>query len=293
MRFIVYGAGALGSFIGGMLSKKFDVLLVGRKKHMDAIAEKGLTIEGITNGVFHPSVKWDGSKYDVIILTTKAYDTEKAVREAKEKFGKMPVLSLQNGLKNEEKIAKIMGRENVIGGITNHGITFIQPGRIRHAGYGKTLIGEIYRKNGERVEEIAKSFNEVGIETEVSDNIKKEIWKKAIINSAINPLTAIFKCRNGELLNHKNLLKKICEEGEKIARKDGFEMESAFNATLEVIEKTKENYSSMLQDVLNGKKTEIEEINGEIAEIAKKYGIEACYNIVLTEIIKGMESVGT
>ncbi len=293
MKIIVYGAGALGSLFAALLSKKHDVLVVGREKHIKAIEKKGLVVEGLTNGIFHPKTRWDGSKYELIILTTKAYDTKKAVEEAVERFGKLPFLSLQNGLNNEEEIASIVGKENVIGGITNHGVTFIDYGKIRHAGYGETIIGEMDGKMGNRIRKIARAFNEVGIKTRISERIKEEIWRKAIINSAINPLTTIFKCKNGAIMKYKSLIREICDEGSKIARKEGYVINDAFEKTMEIIEKTADNYSSMLQDVMNGKRTEIEEINGAIASVGKKHGIKACYNIVLTKIIKEMENVGT
>ncbi len=293
MKIIVYGAGALGSLFAALLSKKHDVLVVGREKHIKAIEKNGLVVEGLTNGIFHPKTRWDGSKYELIILTTKAYDTKKAVEEAVERFGKLPFLSLQNGLNNEEEIASIVGKENVIGGITNHGVTFIDYGKIRHAGYGETIIGEMDGKMGNRIRKIARAFNEVGIKTRISERIKEEIWRKAIINSAINPFTTIFKCKNGAIMKYKSLIREICDEGSKIARKEGYVINDAFEKTMEIIEKTADNYSSMLQDVMNGKRTEIEEINGAIANVGKKHGIKACYNIVLTKIIKEMENVGT
>ena len=293
MKIIVYGAGALGSLFAALLSKKHDVLVVGREKHIKAIEKNGLVVEGLTNGIFHPKTRWDGSKYELIILTTKAYDTKKAVEEAVERFGKLPFLSLQNGLNNEEEIASIVGKENVIGGITNHGVTFIDYGKIRHAGYGETIIGEMDGKMSNRVRKIAKAFSEAGIETRISERIKEEIWRKAIINSAINPLTTIFKCKNGAIMKYENLIREICDEGSKIARKEGYVINDAFEKTMEIIEKTADNYSSMLQDVMNGKRTEIEEINGAIANAGEKHGIKACYNIVLTKIIKEMENVGT
>ena len=289
MKFIIYGAGALGSLFGGLLSKCHDVLLVGRKEHMNAISKRGLRIEGITNEIFYPNVEWDGSDYDLMILTVKAYDTEKSMEQAIKKFGVMPVLSLQNGLGNEDIIAKFVGNENTIGGVTNHGVTFVSSGRIKHAGKGITIIGG---KN-DMVEKIANAFNKCGIETKISKNIKEEIWRKTIINSAINSLTTILKCKNGELIKYKNLIKKICNEGAKVAKMEGYSINDAFEKTMDVIINTKNNYSSMLQDIMNKKRTEINEINGEISRIAKLHGMHACYNTVLTEIIKEMENVGT
>lgn len=288
MRFIVYGAGAIGSLFAALLSEKHDVLVVGNEKHIKAIEAKGLIVEGITNGVFHPETEYDGGKYELIILSTKAYDTRNAIKQAVEKFGIMPVLSIQNGLRNEEIIAEHVGWENVIGGITTHGVTFLEPGRIRHAGYGKTIIGGFGSLD---VNRIAEAFNESGIETHVSENIMKEIWRKSIINSAINGLTAVMKCRNGELRKVKELVKEICKEGERVARAWGYEIDDSFKATMEVIHNTSMNYSSMLQDILNGKKTEVEEINGAIAEMGREKNINTCMNETITKLIKGMESV--
>ncbi|MCD6512943.1 MAG: 2-dehydropantoate 2-reductase [Thermoplasmata archaeon] len=289
MKFIVYGAGAIGSLFAALLSENHEVLVVGRKEHIEAIFRHGLIVEGITNGVFYPETEYDGSRYDVIILSTKAYDTETAIKEAVEKFGVMPVVSIQNGLRNEERIAEHVGWENVVGGVTTHGVTFMEPGRIKHAGRGKTLLGGFL--SNEMANRIAKAFNESGIETVVTEDIMEEIWRKSIVNSAINGLTALLRCRNGELKKIKEIVMEICEEGEKIAMAYGYDIHDAFERAMEVIDNTSMNYSSMLQDVLNGKRTEVEEINGAIAEMGRKKGINACMNDVITKLIKGMENV--
>lgn len=293
MKIVIFGAGALGSLIGGLLSVNNDVLFVGREKHIKAIEKEGLKIKGITEGVFHPKTRYDGSKYDLAILTTKAYDTRTATRQIMKKFGKTPILSLQNGLKNEEIIAEIVGKENTIGGITSHGVTFSKDGEIFHAGKGETVIGELDGKMSKRIKEICRIFNEAGIETRISRNIIKEIWKKTIINCAINTITSILKCKNGEILKNKyasSLLEKICIECIEVAKAEKIEIkENIIGKVKEVASKTADNYSSMLQDIMRGKRTEIEEINGEIIKIAKKNKINACVNETLYLLIKGME----
>ncbi|KAA0009555.1 MAG: ketopantoate reductase family protein [Thermoplasmata archaeon] len=295
MKFIIFGAGAIGSLFGALLSTKNDVLLVGRKEHIEAIEREGLKIEGITKGIFHPKTKWDGSRYDVVILTTKAYDTKKALEEILHKFGKIPVLSLQNGLKNEEMITEIIGEEYAIGGITSHGATFLRAGKILHAGTGETVIGELNGRITERIEEIEEAFNTCGIDTRISTDIKKEIWKKAVVNVVINGLTSLLRCKNGELLKSRHAeetMEKICTECIEIARAEGIGIgEEIIDKTKEVAKNTAENISSMLQDIMKGKKTEVEEINGEIVRIAKKHGINACINEFLFKMIKAMENV--
>jgi len=295
MKFIVYGAGALGSLFGALLSTKHDVLLIGRKEHIEAIRKNGLKIEGVTKGVFYPEVEWDGSKYDVVLLTTKSYDTRKAVREIKEKFGKIDVLSLQNGLRNEEIIAEEMGMEYALGGITSHGATFLQAGKIYHAGKGETVIGELNGEITERIRKIANAFNECGIETKISRNIKRDIWRKAIVNSAINGLSAVLRCKNGEILRDEHaekLLEEICKEGIRVVNAEGMEIgNEVIKMAKEILHRTADNISSMLQDILKGKRTEVEEINGEIVKTAKKHGMEASFNKFLTYVIKAMENV--
>ena len=293
MKIVIFGAGALGSLIGGLLSINNDVLFVGREKHIRVIEKEGLKIKGITEGIFYPKTRYDGSRYDLVILTTKAYDTGTATRQIMKKFGKIPILSLQNGLKNEEIIAEIVGKENAIGGITSHGVTFSKDGEIFHAGKGETVIGELDGKVSKRIKEICRIFNEAGIETRISRNIAKEIWKKTIINCAINTITSILKCKNGEILKNKyalTLLEKICMECIEVAKAEGIEIkENIFRKVKEVASKTANNYSSMLQDIMKGKRTEIEEINGEIIKIAKKNKMKACINETLYFLIKGIE----
>ncbi len=295
MKFIVFGAGSIGSLFGGLLSQFHKVLLIGREEHLKAIEERGLKIEGETEGVFHPLTEWDGEKYDVVILTTKAYDTRKAAEEIREKFGIMPVLSLQNGLRNEEILAEFFGEENVIGGVTSEGATFLENGRIFHAGKGETIIGEMSGRRSRRVKEIAKAFNECGFETRVSDDIRKEIWRKAAINASINTVTSILKCKNGFLVENKNaekMLEMVCMECIEIARKSGIMLEEkTIERAKEVARKTASNISSMLQDIMKGKKTEIEEINGEFVKAAKKHGMDARINEFIVNAVKAMESV--
>ena len=294
MKIVILGAGALGSFIGGMLCKKNEVIFIGREKHMDAVKKNGLKIKGITECIVYPKVGREYAKgADLIIVTVKAYDTKEAIKENISLVGvKTIILSLQNGLGNEELLEEIAG-DKVIGGVTSHGITFLKPGEIYHNGVGETIIGEMNGEITDRIKKVAKIFNESGIETKISGEIKKEIWYKAIINSAINPLTAIVKCRNGYLLENKYLRKMmedVCMEGIAVARGEGIDIgEEVIKKAEEVARLTKKNYSSMLQSIMQDKKTEIEEINGEIIKRGRKNKIPTPLNYALYSIIKAME----
>ena len=291
MYIIIFGAGAIGSLLGAFLSKKNDVLLIGRKSHILSIKKNDLIIQGKTNLKIKIKAmeKADGLKLkpDLLILTVKSYDTESAILQAKKTIDDDTViLSLQNGLDNIDRIKQYISYENIIAGVTTHGAFFPEPGIIKHTGKGITN-----GKKTERIVNIVKCFNESGIETIFSKDIIKEIWFKAIINSSINPLTAIFQCKNGYLLENpilENLVEKICVESTKVANSEGINLshQSMIKKTKVVIRNTSENYSSMFQSLIKDTKTEIDFINGKIVDIGKRNNIQTPLNQVLVFLIK-------
>lgn len=300
MKILVFGAGALGGFVGGVLSQKYDVTLFGREKKMLPIQNSGLRITGVTDIVAHPKVAFDpndlkGGDFDLIILAVKSYDTDSAMEIIKNILSQnTSVLSLQNGLDNEVKISKSIGKHRTLGGVTSHGLTFMEPGHVHHAGVGETKIGEMDGSESERIIEIADALSSVGIETKVSQEIKKEIWVKGIVNAGINPLTALTRLKNGYLLkipSLEKLLESTCTECIEVAKVDGKDLSvsDTIEMTKNVAKLTAENRSSMLQDIERGRKTEIDSINGRIVEIGKKHGIETPINSTLVSLIKGIE----
>lgn len=296
MNVVVLGAGAIGSFFGGMLSKNNTVILVGRKHHVNEITNNGLTIKGKTSfkrkitAVDH--VDAIQLNPDVLLLTVKSFDTLEAITQAQHIISPSTlVLTIQNGLNNIDLIKKIVPEDQIIAGITTQGVQFVKPGVVCHKGKGSTIIGELSTQKSKRIQDIALSIQESGIPVDISMDIESEIWKKAIINASINPLTALFQCQNGYLSKNpilSHLIEKICWESVEVAKEKGFSF--SFNhilqLTKEVIEDTKQNHSSMLQSVQQGKQTEIDQINGIIAEFGKHYGCNVSLNVLLTKIIK-------
>ncbi len=295
MRIIVFGAGALGSLFGALLSRENEVYMVGRREHVNVVARDGLRVEGHTEGTFKPGVgeKLKDSPFypNWIILTVKAYQTEQAGREILDVLPDVPVLSFQNGIENE-LILRDMGID-AVGGVTSHGITFMEPSRIRHAGVGRTVIGELDGRVSMRVRALAYVLSNAGMLTEVSDNIAGEIWLKGAVNSVINPITAVLGVRNAALLEVaalRELGDSIAEECSKIAEAHGINMpENPVKEWKTVAERTGENMSSALQDIMKGKRTEIREINGAFVRKAEEKGMDAPYNRVMMNIVRGME----
>lgn len=296
MNIIVFGAGAIGSFIGALLSKQNNTLLIGREEHVKEINKNGLKIRGKTNLTTKTRAETNIKNInhfepDLFILTVKSYDTEKAIKQAKTIIKKnTTVLSLQNGLDNVNKITKNINCRNIIAGVTTHGCIFLKPGVIKHTGIGKTIIGDI---KGDASKKVANIFNEAGIKTKTSKNIIREIWIKAIVNSSINPLTAFLNCKNGYLLENpllENIVEKICYESTSVANTLGLNLkfEDMTLETKRILKDTSENFSSMLQSIKQKKKTEIDSINGKIVEIGKKKKVDVYLNELLVSLVKSL-----
>jgi 2-dehydropantoate 2-reductase len=295
MNILIFGSGAIGSLFGALLSDNSNVILYGRRDHIEAIKKKGLKIKGKT--IFNKKInafyntKNIERDIDLIILTVKSYDTNRSIKIIENIINKKTIIiTLQNGLDNTEKINKQFKNNKIIAGITTHGSIFDKPGKIIHTGIGETVLGEIDGNISKILKRIVKLFNESGIKTKYSNNIKKEIWIKTIINSSINPLTTIFNCKNGYLYENPilhNIVKKICAESSEVANTEGLNLKSEdmINITNKVINSTYENYSSMLQSYNKNKKTEINSINGKIIEIGKKNNIDTTINKILIFLI--------
>ena len=301
LKVAVLGSGAMGTFFSSMLSKEAEVYLIGRSRTISKIRELGrLEIRGKRRGRFKVNlisteeIRKKDLSVDLVIVLVKSYDTREAVEEIKPISEEAIFLSLQNGIGNEETISEVIGgdEDRVIGGYTNHGCTLLYPGVVLHAGEGETVIGDLRGRISKTVEEIADLFNSCGISTRVSKEILKEMWEKVVINSAINPITAILRIKNGEILKRRNLRELgegIISEGEALLRKLGYHSERLKDRWIQVIEATSENKSSMLQDIERGKRTEIDYMNGAIYEKGIEMGLELPLNWTMWKLVKSLE----
>lgn len=297
MRIAVVGAGALGSFISAKLSQGHEVTLIAREWQVKTIKEKGLRITGYTNITSCPAVVSNSQhleEQDLVILAVKSYQTGDAVKDHLSLIKKSCVLSLQNGLDNEEKIGAIIGKERVIGGVTSHGLTLIAQGEVRHAGLGETVIGELNNEITERVEKISNALNASGIETRITDNIQGEIWAKAIVNACINPITALAGVKNGLILKIPELrvlMELVYRECIAVAEAKKVLLPGCnlLDKVIRTAQLTSDNFSSMLQDVMKKRRTEIESINGALVRLGAEENVEMPVNSALVCLVKGLE----
>jgi len=290
MKIIVLGAGAIGSLYGAKLSKLYDVTLVGRQQHVDKINKEGLKIVGIEQDVYKLKAVTEIKEIEddtLILLTTKVHDSKETIESMKDLIKKDTIiLCLQNGLGSEDIVKEIVGNKClVIRGITAVGATFIDPGTVQFSNLSYTTI-----EKSPRSQELADNFNKCQLKANVSENLKQDIWKKLIVNCMLNPITAILRIENGEAADEKlNPLKKvISDECLKVAEKEGIKFDFDFVETANKNLKGSKNLSSMFQDLVKGRKTEIDYLNGTVVELGKKHGIKCPVNEGLVLIIKGM-----
>ena len=289
-KIFVLGAGAVGSSYGALLSKKNDVTFIGNRPHSDAINSKGLMLSGdVQETVFikaETRIKEIPSK-SLILLTTKAHDSARAIKQVKNILKEDTViLILQNGLGNKEVVKRIVEDEaEVIRGVPKIAAEFLKPGEVTFWN-GETILAKT--RTGKA---IAALFNECGLNVRVSNEIEREIWNKLILNCVVNPLTAILQVKNDEILVERlrQVRSRIVEECVEVGKCEGIEFEPSVNESVDKCISRYENYSSMCQDIMKGKDTEIDFINRKIVELGRKHKIPTPINEAMTCLIKFLE----
>ncbi len=314
----VIGSGAIGGLVGGYLTKKFgkeNISLVDiNKEHIKAIRDKGLRIydkgqknhqlETIDVNIITPD-KINKENLENVILATKSYDNDSSLKGLR---SDVQMLVLQNGY--DKRIETFY---NAVRGVEfGFACQIKEPGVIYNAVKGKYILGNL-----EKVHQGVKSWgdllNSSGIKAETTNEIEGYLWSKLLINSALNPVSAIKKYSFREIIENKDsreLFKKLYREGYPIVKRKVEELKQKLgnfigpsaivnsifkNEVLSdfilglVAKKFGEVESSMLQDIRKNKPTEIEFINGEIINLGKKYDINTPLNNWIYEEIKKLE----
>ena len=296
-RFVVFGAGAIGSVFAARLAERHPVAVVARGRRLAQIVADGIRIEGATEAAVRPRAvalprELVGFRPDYVLVTVKAHAT-RASAPLLEPLGQKPVrVSLQNGLGNEEALAA--GGYPVIGAVSNNGATLREHGGVFHAGLGEVILSGFQAVSTPQVERLARCFAAAGFPVERAADIGKPLWEKTILNAAVNPLTALLGIRTGQLLadpGAEHLLRKLIGEGTQVARAEGVRTSETEvrDMTLRVIRRTSGNRTSMLQDLERGVRTEVDAMNGAIVSRAAKHGIATPWNRLMLRLIRQRE----
>lgn len=309
---LIYGAGAIGSFMGYLLSdagsssggKIENVAILGRKSHINRINDLGLKISLLEKEkllqfkyCFTDLVDLKSSDFfpKIVIICVKTYSLSAVCDELRksgllqERLRNAIFILLMNGMGNREAFDELdLSDSQVLEGITSLGVKFSEDGMVELKGKGKTIIEE---KIGEDLKKfMVARFQEKGFETEFTPDFKSHQYSKLFANAVINPITALTRQQNGIVLTSllKNTVQGVVREAVAIAAMEGIRRDesSVMEMVYSVAEKTSGNTSSMLSDMLKGRMTEIDSINGYIIRQARTHKIEVPVNEALYELVK-------
>lgn len=289
-KIFILGAGAIGSVYGAFLSKRNEVTLIGNEAHVHALNSQGLSVSGDINQTFQVKADTEIRKIPqrtLIVLTTKAYDSAEAVGKIRHLLKKDTViLVLQNGLGNKEVVKQAAGGKlKVLRGITTMAAEFFEPGKTKYW-RGKTLI-----EQNQVGAEIAEISNQCGLETELTNSIRRGVWNKLVVNCVVNPLSALFQVRNYEIITDPLEIVRhgIVRECVEVGRAEDVTFPEDLEKKIEGKISQYTNFSSMYQDIMKGKPTEIDFLNGKVVELGKKHRIPTPINETLVCLIKFLE----
>ena len=282
----VYGAGALGSVLGALLSKRTQVTLVGRRRHVEAIdAQGGLRVSGRRQGLYplQATSNVRVPENAIVLVTVKAFDLEEALRQLAPALDESHlVVVLQNGLGIGHLARRVLGRE-IVRAVTFTAASFEGPGHVALNALGKTYFPA--------QRELLNLWDSCGIPAEQVQDMGTYVWRKLAINAVINPLSALLGVRNGELRRLRRTTFELVQELIPVAHAEGIalDLEETVSKVLASMEQTGSNRSSMLQDVRAHRLTEIEWINGAVIRLARKHAIAVPRHQQLLELVHFVE----
>ena len=293
----------MGSVMGAQLKAGGnDVTLIDvAREALDAINSRGLIVQDKTGTQQTVPIRAtdkpaEVGPVDLILVFVKCYHTEAAVRNAAPLMGPdTMVLSLQNGWGNGPRIGAIVGEEKLLLGVCYHSATVLGPGHVLHAGKGMTFIGELNGSMTERLQSLAATFQKANIDVTATAHVLKEIWSKLALNVATLPTSATLRITAERLLDTPDmqqlmhgLLREVVAVAQ--AQKIPLDFNERWEAITGLLKKLAPNTKgSMLQDVENRRRTEIDVINGAIVEASRRFGIPTPYNDAMVWMVKALE----
>jgi len=306
MNFLVLGAGGIGSFYGSkLLNAGHNILFIARGEHLKALQQNGLKLQ-------HPKFEFNDQvsvsnldnlnlkdllKVDAVIITTKSTSTEHIAKELSKKYTSYEksfpfIISLQNGVENEDILCKYFPKDKVIGGLCRKiGAHIINPGEIEATGEVETIIGamKLTNKNRAFLIDFKNILTTSDIFCIITDDIKFELWKKLIINNGVNAICALLKIETGKLMSHEKLSKIVLglmKETAIAARIQDvkFSQEDILDM-YELIKKFDSIKPSMLVDVENNRPIELDEICNIVIDNCEKQDLDAPYTRTISTLL--------
>jgi 2-dehydropantoate 2-reductase len=309
-RVAVMGAGAVGSYFGGMLARAgVSVTLIGRRDHVEAIRRDRLFLDTVT---FQERVALEASTdpaavagADVVLFCVKGVNNEAASRSiARHLAANAIVVSLQNGVDNVETIRAASGID-ALPAVVYIAAALPEPGHVKHLGRGELAIGELVSSDRPetassrfpRTEKIAALFQPAGVPCRISEYIEGDIWAKFIMNCAGNAVTAIAQCSYAEAAENpasRELMSRLIEETVAVARAAGIRLPNVnfIDEGIKSLATFGAATSSTAHDLARGKRSEIEFLNGHVARLGQKLSVPTPCNFSVYAMVKLLEQSG-
>ena len=290
----VMGAGAVGCFFGGMLARAgHDVVLIGRPAHVDAIQRHGLHLQAKTFDEHVPlrastnasAVRGAG----LVLFCVKSTDTASTGAELRPHLAPGALLlTMQNGVDNAERLRTVVAHE-VAAAVVYVATEMAGPGHVLHHGRGELVI-----EPSSASAEVARQFIAAGVPTEVSANVRGALWAKLTVNCAYNALSALSKSPYGRLVlapGVTDVMRDVVAECRAVAQADGVVLPPDMDAAVRRIAETMPTqFSSTAQDLMRGKPSEIDHLNGYVVQRGEALGVPTPANRVLHTLVKLVEA---
>ncbi len=294
MRVAVMGAGGTGGYFGGLLARAGeDVTFIARGAHLEAIRTQGLRVKSRLAGDFTVRARAtddprDVGPVDLVLFCVKSYSTAEAVEKIRPLIGaNTMILSVQNGIDNEERIAQVVGPEPVLGAVALVSSVIEAPGVIAQtAGLGKIVFGELGGGMSTRTEWLREVFQRAGIAAEVHPDIRVALWEKFIFICGLSGVTALTRLPIGSILaspEARALLQGTMEEVEAIAQAEGIPVPGGYTSRALAAMSGLEPWArgSLYYDLAAGYRLEIETLNGTVVRLGRKHTIPTPLNFAI------------
>src|SRR5271157_92217 len=312
MNICIFGAGSLGCLFAAYLARGgLNVSIVARTPYADAVKSSGLEIHRVFDGgtfhvdnVFVIEAMEELRDFDLVILAVKAFDVKGVLKQFLDADvidpSRQVIGLLQNGLGVEDMAREFFPRLPILRITTTNGALIESPGIVNHTGSGDVCMGFwddiVFPSSGEMLDAVVGALVDAGMRAEICSEMREKVWQKVIVNAGINPVGAIFKIPNGYIMDAPALLlisDQLTDEAVSVATKGDFIADFDGRAAVHgVIDMTRANRNSMLQDLEKGRMTEIDFINGAIARHGHELGVATPMNDAVVEILHGYHELG-
>jgi 2-dehydropantoate 2-reductase len=303
MKVVVVGTGAVGGFFGGHLHRGGeDVTFIARGQHLLVMNEKGLKLttelgEWVIQANFTDQYEKISSA-DLVLLTVKATETKSTIEKIKPYLdkGSSYILTLQNGVDNEELLIESLGIERVLTGSAYISSQVKEPGHVVQKGNHAVIIGGLHESQEDFVGEIATAFKSSGVNCIVTNQIMQKKWEKLLWNVTFNPLSSVTEATVGEILDHEklsNIANHVLDEAVEVATKAGISIqEDMKNKIFADAHLVRSHKTSMLQDRLKGKPMEIESLCGFFIKKGEELNVDVPVIRTIYSLLTFIEAKG-